>query len=107
LQSPSYPSNYPDNADCLWQIQVKDNFRIMLTFGSGCQNDYIEIFDGPPNTSPLLGRICSSSHLTYTSSSNFMTVRFHSDSRYSSRGFHAEYQSFPADQTTSKFLFCL
>lgn len=34
LQSPSYPSNYPDNADCLWQIQVKDNFRIMLTFGS-------------------------------------------------------------------------
>uniref|UniRef100_A0A663EDK7 CUB and zona pellucida like domains 1 n=1 Tax=Aquila chrysaetos chrysaetos TaxID=223781 RepID=A0A663EDK7_AQUCH len=109
LQSPSYPLNYPDNADCLWQIQVKDNFRIILTFGSiqlqgGCQNDYIEIFDGPPNTSPLLGRICSSSHLTYTSSSNFMTVRFHSDSTYSNRGFRAEYQSFPADQNTSKFL---
>ncbi|KAM9612051.1 scavenger receptor cysteine-rich domain-containing protein DMBT1-like [Morphnus guianensis] len=108
--SPSYPLNYPDNADCLWQIQVKDNFRIMLTFGSihlqgGCQNDYIEIFDGPPNTSPLLGRICSSSHLTYTSSSNFMTVRFHSDSRYSNRGFRADYQSFPADQNTTLVCF--
>lgn len=34
LQSPFYPWNYPDNADCLWQIQVKSNFRIMLTFGS-------------------------------------------------------------------------
>ncbi|KAM6306117.1 scavenger receptor cysteine-rich domain-containing protein DMBT1 [Aegotheles albertisi] len=110
LQSPSYPLNYPDNADCLWQIQVTNNFRIMLTFGNiqlqgGCQNDYIEIYDGPPNTSPLLGRICSGSHLTYTSSSNFMTVRFRSDSRYSSKGFHAQYQSFPADQTTT--LVCL
>uniref|UniRef100_A0A8C8A8U4 CUB and zona pellucida-like domain-containing protein 1 n=1 Tax=Otus sunia TaxID=257818 RepID=A0A8C8A8U4_9STRI len=110
LQSPSYPLNYPDNADCLWQIQVTNNFRIMLTFGSiqlqgGCNNDYIEIYDGPPKTSPLLGRICSNSHLTYTSSSNFMTVRFHSDSRYSNRGFHAEYQSFPADQNTA--LVCL
>ncbi|KAK4820985.1 hypothetical protein QYF61_009451 [Mycteria americana] len=110
LQSPSYPLNYPDNADCLWQIQVTNNFRIMLTFGNiqlqgGCQNDYIEIYDGTPDTSPLLGRVCSSSDLTYTSSSNFMTVRFHSDSRYSNRGFHAEYQSFPADQNTT--LVCL
>ncbi|XP_009959452.1 PREDICTED: deleted in malignant brain tumors 1 protein-like, partial [Leptosomus discolor] len=110
LQSPSYPLNYPDNADCLWQIEVVNNLRIMLTFGSiqlqgGCQNDYIEIYDGPPKTSPLLGRICSGSDLTYTSSSNFMTVRFHSDSRYSNKGFHAKYQSFPADQTTT--LTCL
>ncbi|KAM6203858.1 scavenger receptor cysteine-rich domain-containing protein DMBT1 [Sarcoramphus papa] len=110
LQSPSYPLNYPDNADCFWQIQVMNNFRIMLTFGSiqlqgGCQNDYIEVYDGPPNTSPLLARICSSSDLTYTSSSNFMTVRFHSNSRYSNRGFRAEYHSFPADQNTT--LVCL
>ncbi|XP_056208066.1 deleted in malignant brain tumors 1 protein-like [Falco biarmicus] len=110
IQSPSYPLNYPDNAECLWQIQVTNNFRVMLTFISiqlqgGCQNDYIEIYDGPPKTSPLLGKICSSSYLTYTSSSNFLTVRFHSDSGYSSRGFRAEYQSFPADQSTT--LVCL
>ncbi|KAM6104916.1 scavenger receptor cysteine-rich domain-containing protein DMBT1-like [Pterocles gutturalis] len=110
LQSPSYPLNYPDNADCLWQIQVTNNFRIMLTFGSiqlqgGCQNDYIEIYDGPPNTSPVLGKICSSSNPTYTSSSNFMTVRFHSDASYSDRGFYAEYHSFPADENTT--LVCL
>ncbi|KAM6266170.1 scavenger receptor cysteine-rich domain-containing protein DMBT1-like [Porphyrio hochstetteri] len=112
LQSPSFPLNYPDNANCLWQIQITNNFRIVLTFGSiqlqgGCQNDYIEIYDGPPNSSPLLGRICSnsSSNLTYTSSSNFMTLRFHSDSRYSNRGFQAEYRSFLADQNTT--LVCL
>ncbi|XP_062491064.1 deleted in malignant brain tumors 1 protein-like [Pezoporus occidentalis] len=102
--------HYPDNADCLWQIQVENNFRITLTFRNiqlqgGCQNDYIEIYDGPPNTSPLLGRICSNYGLTYTSSSNFMAVRFHSDSRYSGRGFHAEYRSIPTDHATT--LVCL
>uniref|UniRef100_A0A493SXC1 CUB domain-containing protein n=1 Tax=Anas platyrhynchos platyrhynchos TaxID=8840 RepID=A0A493SXC1_ANAPP len=108
IQSPLYPSNYPDNANCLWEIQVMNNFRIALTFRTihlqgGCQNDYIEIYDGPPNTSPLLQRICSGYNVAYTSSSNLMTIRFHSDSRYSNRGFYAEYHSFPADQNTSKF----
>uniref|UniRef100_A0A8C8AB31 CUB domain-containing protein n=1 Tax=Otus sunia TaxID=257818 RepID=A0A8C8AB31_9STRI len=73
-----------------------------LRLQGGCNNDYIEIYDGPPKTSPLLGRICSNSHLTYTSSSNFMTVRFHSDSRYSNRGFHAHYSSIPEDHNTKK-----
>ncbi|XP_066410319.1 deleted in malignant brain tumors 1 protein-like [Molothrus aeneus] len=106
FQSPSL--NPSDKADCLWQIHVTNNFLIMLTFDNiqlqgGCQNDYIEIYDGPPKSSPLLGRICSSSHLTYTSSSNFMSVRFYS--RYSSGSFKAQYQSLPADQNTT--LLCL
>ncbi|XP_040558848.1 deleted in malignant brain tumors 1 protein-like isoform X2 [Gallus gallus] len=110
IQSPFYPSNYPDNADCLWEIQVMNNYRIMLTFGSirlqgGCQYDYIEIYDGPPSTSPLLGKICSGYNIMYTSSSNMMTVRFRSDSRYSNRGFYADYHSFPADQNTALFCF--
>ncbi|XP_074401449.1 scavenger receptor cysteine-rich domain-containing protein DMBT1-like isoform X1 [Zonotrichia albicollis] len=74
-----------------------------LRLQGGCQNDYIEIYDGPPKSSPLLGRICSSSHLTYTSSSNFMSVRFYSE--YSSGSFRARYQSLPADQNTT--LLCL
>ena len=82
----------------------------MLTFGSirlqgGCQYDYIEIYDGPPSTSPLLGKICSGYNIMYTSSSNMMTVRFRSDSRYSNRGFYADYHSFPADQNTALFCF--
>ncbi|XP_066180531.1 deleted in malignant brain tumors 1 protein-like [Sylvia atricapilla] len=108
FQSPSLNSS--DKADCLWQIHVTNNFRISLTFDKiqlqgGCQNDYIEIYDGPPKSSPLLGRICSGSPLTYTSSSNFMSVRFYSDSRYSSGNFRAQYQSFSADQNTT--LLCL
>ncbi|KAM6066900.1 scavenger receptor cysteine-rich domain-containing protein DMBT1-like [Chlamydotis macqueenii] len=111
LQSPFYPGSYPNNADCVWEIQVVNNFRVMLTFrdiamqSDRCQDDYIEVYDGPPRSSPLLGRLCSGSFPTYISSSNLMTVRFHSNSRYTFRGFQAHYSSVPADHNTT--LLCL
>ncbi|NWH57377.1 DMBT1 protein, partial [Geococcyx californianus] len=111
LQSPFYPGSYPNNANCVWEIQVENNFRIMLTFrdivmqSGRCQYDYIEVYDGPPHSSSLLGRLCSGSFPTYTSSSNMMTVRFHSDSRYTFRGFQAHYSSIPADHNIT--LLCL
>ncbi|NXK21221.1 DMBT1 protein, partial [Arenaria interpres] len=107
LQSPFYPGSYPNNADCVWEIQVENNFRVMLTFrdiamqSGRCQYDYVEVYDGPPHSSPLLGRLCSGSFPTYTSSSNMMSVRFHSDSRYTFRGFQAHYSSISADHNTT------
>lgn len=73
--------------------------------GGRCLSDYVEIYDGPLQTSPLLGKICSGYYPRYTSSSNLMSVRFHSDSRYTYRGFQANYYSTPADDSTSKFNF--
>ncbi|XP_016155003.1 PREDICTED: deleted in malignant brain tumors 1 protein-like isoform X2 [Ficedula albicollis] len=107
LQSPNYPGSYPNDADCVWEIQVENNFRVTLTFRdiamqSGmCQHDYVEVYDGPLHSSPLLGRFCSGSFPTYVSSSNMMSVRFHSDSRYSFRGFQAHYSSIPAGHNTT------
>ncbi|XP_074731572.1 scavenger receptor cysteine-rich domain-containing protein DMBT1-like isoform X1 [Strix uralensis] len=111
FQSPFYPRNYPNNANCVWEIEVKSNFHVTLTFrdvqmeGGRCLSDYVEVYDGPLHTSPLLGKLCSGSFHTYTSSSNLLTVRFYSNSRYTYRGFQAEYYSTPADQSTSKFTF--
>ncbi|CAM4604796.1 unnamed protein product [Caretta caretta] len=111
FQSPFYPENYPNNADCVWEIEAVSNYRVTLSFrdivteGGRCQYDYIEIYDGPLHTSPLLGKICSGSYLTYTSSSNLMTVRFHSDSSVTKKGFRADYYTIPADQNTT--LLCL
>ncbi|KAF1464772.1 Deleted in malignant brain tumors 1 protein, partial [Pygoscelis antarcticus] len=111
LQSPFYPGDYPNNVDCVWELQVENNFRVMLTFrdiamqSGRCQYDYVEVYDGPPHSSSLLGRLCSGSFPTYISSSNMMTVRFHSDSRYTFRGFQAHYSSIPADDNTT--LLCL
>ncbi|XP_077039675.1 scavenger receptor cysteine-rich domain-containing protein DMBT1-like [Agelaius phoeniceus] len=111
LQSPFYPRNYPNNADCVWEIQVESNFRVTLVFtdiqmeGGRCLSDYVEIYDGPLHSSPLLGKICSGYYPTYTSSSNLLSVRFHSNSRYTYRGFQANYHSTPADDSTT--LLCL
>ncbi|KYO43854.1 hypothetical protein Y1Q_0012828 [Alligator mississippiensis] len=105
--SPFYPENYPNSADCIWEIQVESNSRVTLTFrdvviqGVGCQYDYIEVYDGPLNTSPLLGRICHGSIFIYTSSSNLITVHFHSDNSYTSSGFHADYYSTPDNDNTT------
>ncbi|KAM7133960.1 scavenger receptor cysteine-rich domain-containing protein DMBT1-like [Macrochelys suwanniensis] len=75
------------------------------TEGGTCQYDYIEIYDGPLYTSPLLAKICYGSYHTYTSSSNLMTVRFHSDSSITKRGFRADYYTIPDNQNTT--LLCL
>ncbi|XP_009577899.1 PREDICTED: deleted in malignant brain tumors 1 protein, partial [Fulmarus glacialis] len=45
--------------------------------GGRCLSDYVEVYDGPLYTSPLLGKFCSGSFRTYTSSSNLLTVRFY------------------------------
>ncbi|KAM6306118.1 scavenger receptor cysteine-rich domain-containing protein DMBT1-like [Aegotheles albertisi] len=111
LQSPFYPRNYPNNANCVWEIEVKSNFRVTLVFrdvqmeGGRCLSDYVEVYDGPLHTSPLLGKFCSGYFHTYTSSSNLLTVQFYSNSRYTYRGFQADYYSTPADQSTT--LLCL
>ncbi|XP_044301542.1 deleted in malignant brain tumors 1 protein-like [Varanus komodoensis] len=73
--------------------------------GSRCSCDYVDVYDGTLHSSPLLGRVCSGSSHTFTSTSNMMTVRFHSDHSATARGFLANYHSIPADQNTT--LLCL
>uniref|UniRef100_A0A8C0HD91 CUB domain-containing protein n=1 Tax=Chelonoidis abingdonii TaxID=106734 RepID=A0A8C0HD91_CHEAB len=79
FSSPFYPGNYPVN----------------VQFSYNCAYDFVEVYDGPLNTSPLLGRICDGSNYTFTSSSNTMTVLFSSDFSYTRSGFSAYYDSFP------------
>ncbi|KAM9548470.1 scavenger receptor cysteine-rich domain-containing protein DMBT1-like [Guaruba guarouba] len=111
LQSPFYPRNYPNNANCDWATEAKNNIRVTLSFrvvqmeGGRCLSDYVEVYDGPLHTSPLLGKFCSGSFRTCTSSSNLLTIRFHGKSRYAYKGFQADYYPTPADQSTA--LLCL
>ena len=68
--SPSYPDNYPYNADCTYNISQPNGTVILLNFLSmdmeyddywcgGCC-DYLEIRDGPSADSPLLDKLCVS-----------------------------------------------
>nr|XP_034994296.1 deleted in malignant brain tumors 1 protein-like isoform X3 [Zootoca vivipara] len=110
FQSPFFPSNYPNNADCVWEIRVGSNSRVSLTFQTlqlascnthSCPCDYIEIYDGTLHNSPMLGKICSGSYQTFTSTFNMLTVRFHSDHSITERGFFANYYTIPANHNTT------
>ncbi|XP_039525846.1 deleted in malignant brain tumors 1 protein-like isoform X2 [Pimephales promelas] len=92
--SPSYPSNYPDNARCTWTIHGAGATTVQLTFTdifleTCC--DYIRLFDGPSTLSPLLDEIREYKNKRYNSSNNDLTVLFYSDHSISRRGFHASW----------------
>lgn len=86
------------------QYPCKDYTPVLLSRLEGCDRcrcDYVEIYDGPLHTGSPLGRICYGSYHTFTSSSNMMTIKFHTDSSVTRRGFLANYYSISADQNTS------
>ena len=66
LISPSYPDNYPKNADCVYTISQPNGTAIVLAFhsmdilveSSGICRHYLEIRDGSSAASPLLGELC-------------------------------------------------
>ncbi|XP_024202423.3 deleted in malignant brain tumors 1 protein isoform X2 [Pan troglodytes] len=110
FSSPFYPGNYPNNAKCVWDIEVQNNYRVTVIFRDvqlegGCNYDYIEVFDGPYRSSPLIARVCDGARGSFTSSSNFMSIRFISDHSITRRGFRAEYYSSPSNDSTN--LLCL
>uniref|UniRef100_A0A8W4FEZ6 Scavenger receptor cysteine-rich domain-containing protein DMBT1 n=1 Tax=Sus scrofa TaxID=9823 RepID=A0A8W4FEZ6_PIG len=104
FSSPSYPGLYPNNANCVWEIEVNSGYRINLGFNNlqlevhiNCIYDYIEIFDESPGSNTSLGKICNHTSQIFTSSYNRMTVRFRSDGSVQKPGFSAWYNSFPRD----------
>ncbi|XP_033617269.1 deleted in malignant brain tumors 1 protein isoform X2 [Fukomys damarensis] len=110
FSSPFYPGNYPNNARCVWDIEVPNNYLVTIIFTDvqlerGCSFDYIEVFDGPHHSSPLIAKICDGYSGSFISTSNFMSVRFISDVSITRRGFQAEYYSTFTNDSTH--LFCL
>ncbi|ELW69712.1 Deleted in malignant brain tumors 1 protein [Tupaia chinensis] len=108
FSSPWYPKKYPTNVICAWDIQVDIRAHIKLMFEVvkmenfyGCPYDFIEIFDGPQSESFSLGRFCSGTVPIFTSSSNHMTVVFHSDAIVTNIGFYASYESLVQDENNT------
>ena len=65
ITSPSYPGNYPDNADCVYIISQPPDTVILLNFlnmdvenHSTCKYDYLQVRDGSSEGSPLLEKLC-------------------------------------------------
>ena len=63
---------------------------------TGCQYDYVEIFDGKSATAPKLGRYCGGNMPSpIRSSTNELFLRFISDQTISHTGFVASYTTEP------------
>ena len=75
FSSPKYPSKYPNNMDCIYTISLKSGTSILLnlvrmdieTYNIS-NYDYLEIRDGPSESSPLLYRISGSEYPAFLQS---------------------------------------
>ncbi|XP_068089491.1 deleted in malignant brain tumors 1 protein-like [Hyperolius riggenbachi] len=102
ISSPFYPSYYPNNANCNWDIRVPAGYRVQLSFlhfdletHPSCAYDSVTIYDGIPNYSPPIATICNPGNYSYTyySSSNIMGINFRSDSSVQQSGFLAVFSA--------------
>ncbi|KAM4694269.1 scavenger receptor cysteine-rich domain-containing protein DMBT1-like [Discoglossus pictus] len=100
FSSPFFPSVYPNNAFCTWEIRALPGHQVELQFlqfnletSYGCSYDSVTIYDGLPLSSPQLGKICSPLNITFTSNSNILGVVFRTDGSVQGTGFQAVYTS--------------
>ncbi|CAG0884358.1 unnamed protein product [Darwinula stevensoni] len=85
IQSPGYPSDYPNGADCLWDIRLAEERSITIHLdevnledSAGCTADYIEILFFTGQSLLLCGNSASGDVFTGT---NRVFVTFHSDAQ--------------------------
>ncbi|EDO50070.1 predicted protein, partial [Nematostella vectensis] len=92
--------NYPNNVYCAWQIEQRPGYAVDLLFltldlefAVNCSRDYIEVFDGPDNSSQSLGRFCSDKDVKrhVVTSGNAMLVEFVTNGRVARSGFDISY----------------
>ncbi|KAK5640278.1 hypothetical protein RI129_011089 [Pyrocoelia pectoralis] len=100
IESPSYPKNYPDNAECEWEIIGDPGYSIKLDFidrfyleeSDGCNNDFLEVWNYNNGVWESLGKKCGR-HVpdTFNSTSNRMKIMFRSNDKLSASGFKARW----------------
>ena len=94
VQSPNYPSNYPDGALCTWSIRTKLGNQIFLTvekFNTET-GDYLKIFDGRDSTAKTIGMIDGNpGHRSITLIGNELFLQFTSDVSGNKKGFLLRY----------------
>ncbi|XP_041372182.1 cubilin-like [Gigantopelta aegis] len=97
--SPAYPNSYPRNTECVWTLHASPGNRLLLSFStfslvssSHCNSDYLEVREGDVS-GRLIGRYCGRTMPGNITAVNGIWMKFRSNSRRSSRGFSATYNS--------------
>ncbi|XP_061386037.1 cubilin homolog [Musca vetustissima] len=105
ITSPNYPNSYPEEADCEWTIEVAEHHTIIITIEEmelenfyDCEMDYVEATEStndseePVSLFKQCGDMDDDKQLTFRSTSNVVTIHFHSDDSVSARGFKLSYE---------------
>lgn len=95
IESPGYPNNYPNNAECLWEIHLAEGYTMQLKPGDrfhleesdGCTKDFLEVWDWVDDKWVLLGRKCGRQTPMFNSTTNKLRILFRSDNVTSFQGF--------------------
>ncbi|XP_022796128.1 slit homolog 2 protein-like [Stylophora pistillata] len=101
FHSPNFPYNYPANADCLWTIQIPENFSeqyhfiklkfqaFRVEYHSSCGFDSVKVYDNAGSNKTLLGSFCGVVNPPpLQSTTSKMTVIFTSDYSMQFGGFN-------------------
>ena len=99
ITSPGYPSNYPDNQDKTYPIQVAAGQVIEILFTdfnlephASCEYDHVTVLDGDGST--LLAKTCGTNKPgKITSKTNVANIKFKSDTSVNNKGFRAEWKA--------------
>ncbi|XP_037910464.1 tolloid-like protein 2 isoform X3 [Hermetia illucens] len=104
LISPTYPGAYPKDLSCTYTFLGETNQRVRLEFrdfdlffgGPHCPFDFVKVYDGPDNSSALIGTYCGQQrNLVIYSSESSLYVHFFTLPRTANtqnRGFKGIYE---------------
>lgn len=95
IESPGYPNNYPNNAECLWEIhlaegytiQLKSNDRFHLEDSDDCSKDFLEAWDWVDDKWISLGKKCGRQIPAFNSTTNKLKILFRSNNSTNFQGF--------------------
>ncbi|XP_019616108.1 PREDICTED: deleted in malignant brain tumors 1 protein-like [Branchiostoma belcheri] len=98
VNSPHYPNNYFNNANCRWTITGSPGSTLEVVverFQLESGHDYLNIYDGRSTSSPRLARLDGTGSWRYFySSSNEVLIHFTSDGSVVDNGFRIRYQEY-------------
>ncbi|XP_022617506.1 tolloid-like protein 1 [Seriola dumerili] len=101
--TPGFPMVYLPSQQCVWVITTPEpDQKILLNFnsifhleGKDCKHDYVEVYNGGDELSPLLGRYCGSvAPRPFITSGNQVLIKFISDDENDGAGFAVHYEVF-------------
>ncbi|XP_061144671.1 suppressor of tumorigenicity 14 protein homolog isoform X1 [Syngnathus typhle] len=108
FSSPGYPSSYPPQSRCQWQIRTSATKVISVAFPffhveDDCSDDFVSIYDSlSPDDSQAITEKCGhrppSNPLEVVSSGNIMLINLITDSEVQRPGFKALYKAIPKSE---------